>query len=145
VSKRVHSRPPSWFAPPFFFPCWCVVCTNVILFPFASFLFARWEHVVFQAQDLGEHLCSLAMFFLCPHYSRVYVCVILCFCVHHYMFFRTPKFFSLFLLSYLQGWECGGWGTITITQASSSLGFKWTPPPYVYALLVSMFFTCLCV
>ncbi len=41
VSKRVHSRSPFMVCSPLFFLCWCVVCTNVILFPFSSFLFAR--------------------------------------------------------------------------------------------------------
>jgi hypothetical protein len=64
---------------------------------------------------------------------------------HLCMFFGPLKFCSFSLIYCLQRWEYSGWSKNNITQVSSSSSFKWTPLPHICALLVSIFFLCLCV
>jgi hypothetical protein len=63
-----------------------------------------------QTQTLGEHFHPLYMFFLCPCSSRVYVCSLV------FLYAPLHVFWSPFFLSYLQGWECNGWGRNAIAQ-----------------------------
>lgn len=92
----------------------------------------------FQVQALGEHFCSLPMFFLCPHSSRVYVCAILCFCAHHYVFFG-PQNFAPFLFFPI----CKGGNVVVGAQSPSpNLLQAWVLNGHLR--LMSMLFLCPC-
>jgi hypothetical protein len=148
------------------FPCLCVcnlvfLCTPLHVFwdpkfflPFSSFLFARvgmwWlrhnhHHPSFFKLRLQMDTFVLCLCSSCLHVFHMFMCVVLCFYAHLCMFFGPLDFCSLFVLSFLQGWEHDGCNKSAITQIFSSSSFKWAFPPHVYALFVSMFFLCLCV